>query len=89
LIDQGHEVTVFHRGNAKPALPYSVRGIAGDRNDLASQGAEFERFSPDVVLDFLLSIVRTIEWERNNPPACDPKLFDYAAEDDALRQFTG
>ena len=32
-------------------------------------------------------IARTIEWERNNPPAIDPKLFDYAAEDESLRQF--
>ena len=55
LIDQGHDVAVFHRGNAKPALPGSVRRIVGDRNDLAAHRADFERFTPDVVLDFLLS----------------------------------
>jgi nucleoside-diphosphate-sugar epimerase len=55
LVDRGHEVAVFHRGNAKPALPDSVRRIVGDRNDLAKHQAEFERFSPDIVLDFLLS----------------------------------
>jgi nucleoside-diphosphate-sugar epimerase len=55
LVEKGHDVAVFHRGNAKPALPDSVRRIVGDRNDLAPQQAEFKRFSPDVVLDFLLS----------------------------------
>jgi hypothetical protein len=33
-------------------------------------------------------IERTIAWERANPPAIDPKLFDYAAEDAALRHIT-
>jgi nucleoside-diphosphate-sugar epimerase len=55
LVDQGHEVAVFHRGNAQPTLPDSVRRIVGDRNDLAAQRSTFERFAPDVVLDFLLS----------------------------------
>jgi nucleoside-diphosphate-sugar epimerase len=30
------------------------------------------------------AIRRTIEWERANPPAVDPRVFDYAAEDAAL-----
>src|SRR5579864_1158949 len=55
LVNQGHDVAVFHRGNAKPLLPDSVRRIVGDRNDLAAHRAEFSRFSPDVVIDFLLS----------------------------------
>jgi nucleoside-diphosphate-sugar epimerase len=33
-------------------------------------------------------IERTIAWERANPPAIDPKMFDYAAEDTAIKQFT-
>jgi len=55
LVEKGHEVAVFHRGNAKPVLPPSVRRIVGDRNELASHRPEVERLSPDVVLDFLLS----------------------------------
>lgn len=55
LVAQGHKVVVFHRGNAKPALPGSVGRIVGDRNDLAAHRTEFEHLSPDVVLDFLLS----------------------------------
>jgi nucleoside-diphosphate-sugar epimerase len=55
LVEQGHDVTVFHRGAAKPVLPESVRRIHGNRNDLAAHGSRFEQLAPDVVLDFLLS----------------------------------
>ena len=34
-------------------------------------------------------IERTIRWERANPPEIDPKLFDYAAEDEVLKQLRG
>lgn len=34
-------------------------------------------------------IQRTIAWERNNLPAIDAKLFDYAAEDAVLKQVSG
>jgi nucleoside-diphosphate-sugar epimerase len=54
LIKQGHDLSVFHRGNAKSALPDSVRHILGNRNDLAAHRAEFERLSADVVVDFVL-----------------------------------
>jgi nucleoside-diphosphate-sugar epimerase len=33
------------------------------------------------------TIRRTIEWERSNPPQQSSTQFDYAAEDEALRQF--
>jgi nucleoside-diphosphate-sugar epimerase len=55
LANQGHQVTVFYRGNAKPNLPDSVRRIVGDRNDLAAYRPDIEQLAPDVVLDFLLS----------------------------------
>jgi len=55
LLDQGHQVTVFHRGKAKTALPDAVRRIHGNRNDLAAHRGEFERLAPDVVVDFILS----------------------------------
>ena len=54
LVREGHQVTVFHRGNAKPDLPDSVHRIVGDRNDLGRHRAEFERLSPEVVVDFIL-----------------------------------
>lgn len=55
LIAQGHEVTVFHRGEAKTALPQLVRRIHGNRNELTSHRRDFERLAPDVVIDFILS----------------------------------
>src|ERR1700676_1896722 len=55
LTEKGHDVAVFHRGNAKPGLPDSVRRMVGDRNDLGKDRGEFERFAPDVVVDVLLS----------------------------------
>ncbi len=58
LVKRGHQLTVFHRGNAKPVLPESVRRIVGDRNDLIAHRGEIERLAPDVVVDFLLSDAR-------------------------------
>src|SRR5208337_4822828 len=55
LVEQGHDVTVFHRGEAKTALPESVQRIHGNRNDLAAHRSAFEQLAPDVVLDFVLS----------------------------------
>ena len=55
LIEQGHEVTVYHRGRSTAALPISVKVILGDRADLAGHSAAFKRLSPDVVLDTILS----------------------------------
>lgn len=55
LIEQGHEVVVFHRGQSNPALPGDVRHICGVRHALADSVAEFRRFSPDVVIDFILA----------------------------------
>ena len=55
LVEQGHEVTVFHRGAAKTALPQSVRRMHGDRNHLPAYRSTFEQLAPDVVLDFILS----------------------------------
>jgi len=58
LIEQGHQVAVFHRGRAQNALPESVQHILGDRNALADFTPEFRGFAPDVVVDFVLSSER-------------------------------
>lgn len=55
LLEQGHDVTVFHRGEAKTALPQSVQRILGNRNELPAHRRGFERLAPDVVIDFILS----------------------------------
>jgi nucleoside-diphosphate-sugar epimerase len=49
----GHEVTVFHRGQTQANLPAAVRHIRGDRQRLADHTGEFDRFSPDVVVDLI------------------------------------
>jgi nucleoside-diphosphate-sugar epimerase len=55
LVEQGHQVTVFHRGEAKTALPESVRRMHGNRNHLTQHRSSFEHVAPDVVIDFVLS----------------------------------
>lgn len=57
LIAQGHQVAVFHRGQAKTAVP-GTEQILGDRQSLANSVGEFRRFAPDVVVDFILSSER-------------------------------
>jgi nucleoside-diphosphate-sugar epimerase len=51
LVDQGHEVAVFHRGGTHAELPRRVHHIRGDRTRLADARLELDRFAADVVLD--------------------------------------
>ncbi len=53
LSEQGHEITVFHRGQTKTDLPAGVQEIPGDRNSLNQHAAELQRLVPDVVLDMI------------------------------------
>lgn len=53
LVESGHTVAVFHRGQTKTELPLTVQHIYGDRKNLSSFGPDFERFAPDVVLDMI------------------------------------
>ncbi|HEV3301412.1 MAG TPA: NAD-dependent epimerase/dehydratase family protein [Planctomycetaceae bacterium] len=65
LVDLGHEVAVFHRGQTQAELPPAVEHILGDRHDLGGHVTEFRRFSPEVVVDLIafteaaLGLVRT------------------------------
>lgn len=54
LVEDGHEVTVFHRGQTHSDLPRGVRHILGDRRNLGSSRRDFMNFAPDVVLDMIL-----------------------------------
>lgn len=56
LQADGHEVTVFHRGNR--VLPSGVRQIIGDRNRLNEFRELFACEKFDVVIDFVLSSER-------------------------------
>jgi nucleoside-diphosphate-sugar epimerase len=53
LINAGHSVTLFNRGETKADLPSSVKHICGDRRALLSFADEFKATAPDVVLDMI------------------------------------
>ena len=53
LVEDGHNVAVFHRGQTQTELPRAVQHIYGERKDLATFVADFEKFVPDVVLDMI------------------------------------
>jgi nucleoside-diphosphate-sugar epimerase len=53
LIQAGHEVTVFHRGQTNAGLPAVVNYISGERRELQSFSSEFKRITPDIVLDMI------------------------------------
>lgn len=46
-------ITLFHRGKTKADLPSNVVEIQGDRKELRNFKGEFERLSPDVVVDMI------------------------------------
>jgi nucleoside-diphosphate-sugar epimerase len=53
LSEQGHEVTVFHRGQTQTDLPSDVKEILGDRQSLNKKAVELQRLAPEVVLDMI------------------------------------
>ncbi len=53
LVEEGHEVAVFNRGETETVLPEGVRRVRGDRRNLAGFADEFRRYAPDVVLDMI------------------------------------
>src|SRR5213594_354358 len=50
LVERGHEVTLFHRGESEPELP-PLRHIHGDRERLGESRDAFIALHPEVVLD--------------------------------------
>ena len=53
LAEQGHQVTLFHRGKHLLDLPPASNRIIGDRRKLDEFTHEFKQLAPDVVLDML------------------------------------
>lgn len=51
LVQQGHDITVFHRGDTEADLPDAVRHIHGDRNALPNHRDALTEAAPDVVID--------------------------------------
>jgi nucleoside-diphosphate-sugar epimerase len=59
LVENAHEVRVFHRGSTTAALPPSVSHIYGERAELPHFAPVFRAWAPDVVLD-------TFAYDRND-----------------------
>ncbi|BAZ02695.1 putative NAD-dependent epimerase/dehydratase [Tolypothrix tenuis PCC 7101] len=53
LMVQGHQVALFHRGSTTTSELNSLTHFYGRRNQLPNFKAQFEQFSPDVVLDII------------------------------------
>jgi nucleoside-diphosphate-sugar epimerase len=53
LVEQGHQVTIFHRGKHQVDLPRRVDRILGEHSNLDEFINEFKQLAPDVVLDML------------------------------------
>ena len=53
LVEQGHQVTLFHRGKHQIDLPFTVNHIIGERRNLEEFRGEFTKLAPDVLLDML------------------------------------
>ncbi len=51
LHEQGHDITVFHRGQTQSDVLVGVQHILGDRAQIQTFKQEFERFAPELVLD--------------------------------------
>lgn len=50
----GHEISIFHRGQASIALPDGVEEILGDRDQLTQHTEELRKLAPEVVLDMVV-----------------------------------
>jgi len=50
----GHELAILHRGRGNP-VSAGILHIQGDRNRLPDHQYELRRFSPDVIIDLILS----------------------------------
>lgn len=55
LSGTGHEVAILHRRAATNSLGAGVVEIQADRNQLSDYRSDLQRFSPDVIVDLILS----------------------------------
>lgn len=51
LVEAGHGVSVFHRGETEADLPARVQHVHGDRARIDAYADDLRRLEPDVVLD--------------------------------------
>jgi nucleoside-diphosphate-sugar epimerase len=53
LVESGHDVTIFHRGETETKLPASVRHVHGNFANFPDHIATLRNVEPDVVLDMV------------------------------------
>ena len=53
LVEQGHEVAIFHRGETNTELPGSMTEIHGDRENLKDHAETLRALTPDAVIDMI------------------------------------
>jgi nucleoside-diphosphate-sugar epimerase len=53
LHAQGHNITLFHRGQTRAEILPGVQEMLGDRRPLAPYARDLQRLAPDVVLDMV------------------------------------
>ncbi|HLA12838.1 MAG TPA: NAD-dependent epimerase/dehydratase family protein [Pyrinomonadaceae bacterium] len=53
LIELGHQVTVFHRGQTEIDVSSQVRHVHGDFSEFGNHLQELRRLSPEIVLDMV------------------------------------
>src|SRR4030095_9682661 len=86
LIEEGHEVTVFHRGQTNSPIPTEVKEITGDRRDLAGFTSEFAQIAPAVVLDMICYNEQEAETLMNTFRGV-PRRFIVASSMDVYRAY--
>lgn len=59
LIEEGHEVAIFHRGSANDSWLQSVKHIRGEINHITEYRSHFVQFAPDVVVDMASGTAET------------------------------
>ncbi|MEM9161708.1 MAG: NAD-dependent epimerase/dehydratase family protein [Cyanobacteria bacterium P01_F01_bin.4] len=53
LIEQGHQIILFHRSQPQVASPPEVQHLYGDRTQLPRYREAFDKLTPEVVLDMI------------------------------------
>lgn len=51
LLEAGHQLTIFHRGQTHAGLPEQVDHLLGEPGELPAHRSELERVAPEVVID--------------------------------------
>ena len=51
LCAAGHKVSVFHRGHTRAELPLGLKEILGNRDRLPEYTSDFQRLSPEIIVE--------------------------------------